>query len=482
VRKIKARDPVIIAAFSLILGLPLLQTFFPLIPVPALQENRNKAAWPDFSWTDLESGALKAGLNNYFNDHFGFRDSFIRGRHWITYYGFGLSTNAQVIIGKDGFLFIADSLNDYHRVPTFSPAEADRIARNFKDIQNELAARGTRFLLVVGPNTNTIYPESMPVPRKNPAGVSNLDLLKAACEKYGVDNLDLVPALLKQKSSYPVYYKNDTHWNGIAGVVAANEILGRLDPERRFHGDLRITGVRPETRNGDLNILLGIDPRDTSVLPVTEYQTPALKLPKLVWLHDSYSWAIFPYVKPFIADARVHHYTETASYSVIAADARGARYFIFEITERALPFLSNMRYDFLHDVVEMPEPHFDLDPLVNTYEQQLTVTQSPNGSRSIVVAGNDPHLIWDMERTVRGRFVVLELTTTDSLPFQLFWRNPGDKAFMEAKSMVIYANPFGSKYCFDIRKIGPVTALRLDPGSVAGLRVELKSIKVYFDQ
>lgn len=209
--KAKLRHLIPIILFAIILGSPLLQMAIPIIPIAPVWENRSKSVLPAARPADLEDGTFMNGVNGYFNDYYGFRDLFIRTNSWIEYYVFRTPSKPLVIIGKNDFLFSADSAHDYDHIPTLSGQEIDRLAMAFKKIQDTLAGRGIKFMFMVAPNANTIYGEYMPSPPRQPGGSGNAHLLEGAFAKYGVNYMDLVPVLMREKAHSLVYYKHDTH-------------------------------------------------------------------------------------------------------------------------------------------------------------------------------------------------------------------------------------------------------------------------------
>ena len=109
---------------------------------------------------------------------------------------------------------------------------AQELARSVQELerrQRSLEARGIRYLVVVAPNKETIYPEFMPERLRPVSDVSRLDQLVAALkERSSVPLLDLRPALRTAKQQGRVYHVTDTHWNDAGSMAASVAVLERL--------------------------------------------------------------------------------------------------------------------------------------------------------------------------------------------------------------------------------------------------------------
>lgn len=470
-----------IATFIIILILPGIQMVFPFIPIISVFENRAKAPMPVFRLADLVEGKYMTDYNKYFNDHFGFRDLFIKINGKIDHYILGVSDGNHVTVGKDGFLFFDETLHDYNRIATISVGESDEIAFNLKKLQTKLEKRGIRFLFFVGPNSNTIYKEKMPYPPENPSGTSNYDLLKTSLDKFKVDYQDLVPYLLKEKKNFPLYHKTDTHWNYVAGALVGDQILKHLNQSNKPDSYIRIKALHQQQRLGDLNMMRGMDTQETAVVPDVEFATGHGMLAKAIWLHDSFSFPVFPYVKPFINDLRDFNYTEATSYATISSSVKNANVLVLEITERYIPYLKEFRYSFIDDNARLAElHHLDLKPSQCRLKQQIEINENSTEFSQAITSGDDPQLEWELPSGLPAKFLSVEMQLPVGTPIQVFWANENDSGFSNAKSFSINTSPYRSEYMFDLQRIGKIKALRIDPCTQSGVNFQIKRIRFYY--
>lgn len=195
----------------------------------ASPENRVLAPVPD---PGSPLPVFLAAVDDFVKDHLGFRDSLIRIGYRIRL-ALGVSPRRDVLLGEDGWLsYDGDgSLDDHrglrprgeHQRLGWGPFLAER--------QRWLGERGVRFLFVVAPDKETIYPERLPAGFHVPGARSRLDLLVEDLSARGVSCLDLRPALKASKGEDLLYHAHDTHWNDLGAFVAHRELVRQLGLE-----------------------------------------------------------------------------------------------------------------------------------------------------------------------------------------------------------------------------------------------------------
>ena len=211
--------------------------------------------WPR-TWQDWS--ALPRSLDRYLGDHFGLRTELVRA-HGLLRYSVGLPSDLRVVIGRvkwlllNGDATIAQSTGALMREAAVA-AFADRAAA----LKSRLAARNTRLLVTVPPNSSTINRDRLPGWAGQTPSVTEYDLMMKALAARNVQALDLRPALLAARSRYPAYRRTDSHWNKLGALVAYNAVvdaLGRhdwtIDPARVLKGFETVEG-------GDLARLLAV--------------------------------------------------------------------------------------------------------------------------------------------------------------------------------------------------------------------------------
>ncbi len=259
-------------AFCL-LAAPLVVGFVaPDSPASVFREGRSLAPAPRLPTTGASWLALPAAVDAYLRDHFGLRQKLITAHRELTkpMLGFG---NDTVLVGRDGRMFflgeetVRQSAGLLVRDQRVADA-ADMLVR----MNDELHARGIRFLVAMPPNAATIYQDDLPLWAQNPGKPTEYDRLLANLAARGVRAVDLRPAIKTARTQGPAFYMHDTHWT-FRGALAAYDAIVEADA----HPDWRIepaSALGPMTRRngGDLARMLGVG--DT----VSEYAEP-LTLP-----------------------------------------------------------------------------------------------------------------------------------------------------------------------------------------------------------
>ncbi len=327
----RAADRLLVVLFLIGIWLPLAGLVLGLDSSFVLNENRRLAERPCWS-RDLASLARFPGrFEAYFNDRFGFRKRLIRWLSIVKVEAMGISSSpASVLVGRRGWLFYTDcGAYDYYRgTDPFNREQLAAWAKMFQERHDWLAERGIRYLVVVAPNKDTIYPELMPGSVNRVRWRSRLDQLTAYLRDHTtVSVVDLKEPMLRAKAQDILYFRTDTHWNTRGGYVAYREILGALSAWFPALAPLPPSDFHPHTfpsLGGDLAGMLGLADRlpevgyDLSALVprsarrqpaecrmppgVPEFQLPFAmecgdpRLPRAIMFRDSFSGAILPLI------------------------------------------------------------------------------------------------------------------------------------------------------------------------------------------
>ena len=114
----------------------------------------------------------------------------------------GISAQEDVILGRDGWLFYRETLNDYTGSSQLSDRTLYDIAHTAAMSQEYCMFIGADYLFVVVPDKVTLYPEYLPYYCAHKvADSSNRVRLKEFMEQEGVHYLDLTDRLLEEARS-----------------------------------------------------------------------------------------------------------------------------------------------------------------------------------------------------------------------------------------------------------------------------------------
>ena len=142
----------------------------------------------------------------------------------------GESGNDRVIAGRNGFLFLADTLDDYMGKNVMTDEEISRLCGNVLAFSQALSGR---LIVLIAPDKAAIYPENMPVRYLKGRGESSLDRVQQALLKGGITVLDAKNLLLAGKEEGQLYFSRDTHWNARGARNEGNPPRSGRPPTRR---------------------------------------------------------------------------------------------------------------------------------------------------------------------------------------------------------------------------------------------------------
>ncbi len=230
-------------------------------------ENREYAPFPAFSLKTF--GVFPYGFERYLNDRLPYKNQLTRlnaqienaaGLHntVLQYY----STD-PVLHGKDGWLFYnaagyESTINDYLCNNLYDEAELQRIAAGYQALNDQYAAQGITFVLMIPTNKEQVYPEYMPDALQPVGTVSRTDQLVAYLREHTtVPVVYTKQALIDAKPEAQLFYKYDSHWNQCGGFVGEQLLREVLQGKKEDLSDYEIK-VLPDRYIGDLATVSGL--------------------------------------------------------------------------------------------------------------------------------------------------------------------------------------------------------------------------------
>jgi alginate O-acetyltransferase complex protein AlgJ len=226
----KAADTAVIVLFLAVISLPPLGALLDN-PFNAANDRRSLTPLPALRLARRTLQAFPEQFERYWNDHFGFRGALIQALNGVRIRWLHLPSLASVLCGREGWLYYTEHPpgTDYDGVRPFTTEELDRWQRVLERRRQWLQQRGCRYLLMIPPDKQTIYPEYVDslYRCRQP---SRLDQLLAHLRRHGskVEVLDIRAALLAAKERERVYHCRDSHWNDRGAFVGYQALAGAL--------------------------------------------------------------------------------------------------------------------------------------------------------------------------------------------------------------------------------------------------------------
>lgn len=395
-------------------------------------------------------------------------------------YPLGISTDPkQVIVGRDGWIFLGDQYEQTRTVDRRPPSKADyALGQEIGSATNAwdayLSSKGVKlFKIMIGPNKGTIYPEHLPTWAKTSSPYATDALLAGTGTEHYVD---LRGALLAAKAnqSEALYYRTDTHWNSLGAGVAFRAFaqqVGKAVPELRWPSQSAYELNRVEPRGGgDLANFLRLKANlsdsepiihasslsiettqidfDTKEIlhqggspskPILFKSVGALNHKKVLWLRDSFGTAMSPLMTATFSEVLQLHWGEAIKPGgrlMQLVDEWKPDYVFFTVVERAsrTPWFA-----------AYPPPVFV--PMSSEFKPTRTTTALASNhlvkgttNNEIQIIGNDPFVDFGLSAPARlseVKYLGIDLTCADGsplVPLQLFWLVDGQSNFDEEHS------------------------------------------------
>jgi alginate O-acetyltransferase complex protein AlgJ len=284
---------ILIVMFFIIISIP----FFPMIlgdkTLISVVEKRALAEFPSVPENYSQVQHFFPDMEEYLNDHFGFREWMIYRYQREVRKRFDDTSNVtEVIKGVDNWYFFTgnDMLEDFTGRNLLSDDDLNEWVQSYREKKKWLEDKGIRYLFVVAPNKMSIYSKFVGAPWVDNQGMGRLTQIKKQFSDS--DNstlLDLTPSLRKMNHLDTLYFKSDTHWTSYGAFLAYQVIAERVEsmfPDIRFKRDFTMTPVlerRCDMENdncgGLTDMLLDYESFDESYRKVEKFPKCSRRLP-----------------------------------------------------------------------------------------------------------------------------------------------------------------------------------------------------------
>lgn len=323
-------------------------------------------------------------LANYYGDRFVPRHAMVTAYSALQAGVFRTSAMEDVILGRDGWLFYREELDDYLNIAPLTDRQAWAAAHTLAMMQDYAEARGADFLFTIAPNKSSLYPQYLPETGKPLEGETNLQKITAYLTAEGVAYADLFTPF--RELSEVLYQRLDSHWTAKGAALAHDKLLSVLGRTGGIAFSNEFVSV--SNRVGDLYQMLYPTGKelDTDMVPVQEPIYTAVnpvRSPEaqniltsseqgtgsLLMFRDSFGNALYPYLAHSFASAR---FSRSMPYRMDWLN--GEDTVIVELVERNLEWLAERPPVMAAPVRELgalPEPGDSLSPSIVWEETSL---------------------------------------------------------------------------------------------------------------
>ncbi|MCI9633138.1 MAG: hypothetical protein HFH18_07845 [Ruminococcus sp.] len=214
-------------------------------------ENKELARFPRLRSDGTWNVRYLSQLGDYFEDHFAFRQELVAANALIRGRLLGVSASDQVLVGKDGWLYYTGTLDDYLGRNQMSEKGLANAVHNIGLMQQYVEDRGSRFLITIAPNKNSVYDSYMPSNYLR-SGENNHTRLTPLLKQAGIHYADLYEIF--EESDECLYLQGDSHWNNKGALLVCRKLLDGLD--REYDGSAYDSWEVRKEHTGDLAEML----------------------------------------------------------------------------------------------------------------------------------------------------------------------------------------------------------------------------------
>lgn len=286
-----------------------------------LVENRTLATFPKIYVDEsLNTGFIRE-FENWFNDRFGFRQSYIK---IDTFIGRVFQPNRiqtdQAMLGKDEWLFYIglNSIANYQGINLYSDEELETIKQILIERNTWFENQGIEYYILIPPDKHRLYGEYYPDYIKKVSDNSRLKQLKEALKDTDVKIIDPYEKLAEKKSQDLLYYKGDNHWNELGAFYGFEVMMDQIEKDFNSLNPPTIDDFNIEYNGGDVNgqgVMLKYDRKQAVMYPTLTpkyqriYETSlndqtgegiktnsTVNDLKVIMCRDSFATAMLPYI------------------------------------------------------------------------------------------------------------------------------------------------------------------------------------------
>lgn len=232
-------DLVLILVFLVTITIPSIRMLTTPIQRESLVENRNLARVPRIT---SNIPFFITATEDFLNDHFGFRETFIKYNNWFTYFVLDTSTDNRVVVGRDDWLFYnilfngIYMLDDYQGIaPELSLEQLERFRERLEETRDELQAQEIVYYFVITPDKQSIYSNYLSDDyRQEPASTWLDQIIEYMTIHSDIEIIDLRPQMLAVAQSNPnqyYYYPVGTHWTSDGAWVGYEVLMENMQDD-----------------------------------------------------------------------------------------------------------------------------------------------------------------------------------------------------------------------------------------------------------
>ncbi len=315
-------------------------------------EKRELSSFPAFVKEGKINSAFSTEFDTWISEHMGFRSLLVNAQSGLKSAIFKESSEDSIVLGKNGWLFYAQTIDDYCNIATVSDRGINSIAISIKMMQDYCNEQNIDFVFTVAPNKNTLYGDNMPARYLKLDAKGNLELLTEALAAQKVNYADLVAAFSAENKV--LYQERDSHWTYEGGMLMYRTLVQKLKVQKNLFEGLSYTAkndwdadlvnmIYPNAKDDDLQLYPNLDYTYETKREVTNDEALTINAfnnnaeQNLLMFRDSFGNTTWRYFAEVFATSE---FSRAIPYRLNSVSRLKANVVILEIVERNIPNLA----------------------------------------------------------------------------------------------------------------------------------------------
>ena len=291
-------------------------------------------------------------VTDYVQDHFALRQRLITANAALESAVFQTSAQDSVLLGREGWLFYRETVEDYLRTDPLTDRELFCAARTLALLTEYAQTRGASLTFTAAPNKASLYPQYLPYVGTPLEGADDIDRLIPLLEAQGVAYADLFAPF--RREDQVLYHATDSHWTNWGAALAHDTLMDSLGgsdwspwftqswhTENTHRGDLyEMLYPTGEMLEGEVMFSREFTFRHVRPIRSPEDQRIETENPgkagNLLMFRDSFGNTLYPFMAEDFGHAV---FSRSMPYQMALLEESGVDTVVIELVERNLNYL-----------------------------------------------------------------------------------------------------------------------------------------------
>ena len=324
-----------------------------ILPEEPAAANQTLAQPPSLTTQD---GSLNVQVldevTDYVQDHFALRQRLITANAALESAVFQTSAQDSVLLGREGWLFYRETVEDYLHTDPLTDRELFCAARTLALLTEYAQTRGASLTFTAAPNKASLYPQYLPYVGTPLEGADDIDRLIPLLEAQGVAYADLFAPF--RREDQVLYHATDSHWTNLGAALAHDTLMDSLGgsdwspwftqswhTENTHRGDL-YEMLYPTGEMLEGEVVFNREFTFRHVRPIRspedqriETENPG-KAGNLLMFRDSFGNTLYPFMAEDFGHAV---FSRSMPYQMALLEESGVDTVVIELVERNLNYL-----------------------------------------------------------------------------------------------------------------------------------------------